>query len=125
MNAKKLQPIRAASVPLNDAAKTASAFPSLDFPGRTTLMLSEMATKLGVSVRHLLNEVDEGVLTVMDLKGNTSSRSCWRIPVESYREYVLQRVFGPSRAEFLAALPVNLRKRLIAELYASLEGEKP
>ena len=52
-------------------------FGSLDFPGRTTLMLWEIAARLGCTVRHLLNEVDSGTLTGLDIAA-TSSREAVR-----------------------------------------------
>jgi hypothetical protein len=96
-------------------------FASLDFPGRTTLLLAEMAEKLGVSKRHLQKEVEAGVLTVLDVRGKHASQACWRVPVECYRDYVITRLSGPRRSDFLAVLPPATRRQLIAELQASLK----
>jgi hypothetical protein len=97
-------------------------FASLDFPGRSTLMLWEIADRLGVSVRHLLNEVDCGSLVVLDLKAKNSNRRAARVPVETYRAYILQRLTGPAdvRMQFLKDLPKPLRLQIIADLKASL-----
>jgi len=91
-------------------------FPSLDFPGRASLMLSEMAAKLGVSVRHLQNEVEQGALTVLDMKGKKATRSCWRVPVESYLDYVIARMTGPRQIGLLRTLPEATLRLLVREL---------
>jgi hypothetical protein len=91
-------------------------FPSLDFPGRTSLRLSEMAEKLGVSVRHLQKEVEQGVLTVLDVKGKQATQSCWRVPVESYRDFIIARMTGPGRAGLLRSLPEATLRLLAREL---------
>jgi hypothetical protein len=44
-------------------AEQLQLFASLDFPGRSTLMIWEIANRLGVTVRHLLNQIDDGALT--------------------------------------------------------------
>jgi hypothetical protein len=97
-------------------------FASLDFPGRTTLLLSEMAEKLGVSPRHLQKEVESGVLTVLDVRGKHASQACWRVPVECYRDYVITRLSGPRRRDFLGVLPPATRRDLILELQTSLKS---
>jgi hypothetical protein len=98
-------------------------FPSLDFPGRSTLLVWEIAERLGVSEKHLFNEVDEGALTVLDLKAAQSSRRCARVPIECYRDYVLGRLTGPlaDRAALLRNLPAVTRRQLIRELQESLQ----
>jgi len=95
-------------------------FASLDFPGRSTLMLHEIAERLGVTVAHLLNEVEGGELVACDFKAKGVSRRCIRVPVESYRDYVLRKLTGPMRAQLLKTLPRAVRAQLIAELQASL-----
>ena len=97
-------------------------FASLDFPGRATVQVREIAERLGVSVRHLLNEIDEGALVVLDLKAARSSRRCARVPIECYRDYVLDRLSGPAmgRSELLRNLPAAVRRALIHELQESL-----
>jgi hypothetical protein len=97
-------------------------FGSLDFPGRSTLMLWEIADRIGCTVRHLLNEVDSGTLTGLDI-ASTTSRRALRIPVESYRAYILTKVTGPVdfKMQFLRDLPAATRRQLITELSASLK----
>jgi hypothetical protein len=68
---------------------------SLDFHGRTTLLLSEIARKLGCSLRHLYNEVVTGALTVLDLSAPGTARRCPRVPIECYRDYICRRLSGP------------------------------
>jgi hypothetical protein len=100
---------------------------SLDFPGRTSLLLTEMAKKLKCSFRHLLNEVDCGALTVLDLRTERSPRRWLRVPIECYREYICRRLSGPveSRLQFLHSLPAKVRHELIAALQQSLRASAP
>jgi hypothetical protein len=95
-------------------------FASLDFPGRTTLGLGEIAKKLGVSVDHLLNEVDNGELVGLDLKGAKATLRFVRVPIESYRAYVLKRMTGPFRRQFLRDLPRQQLEELLVEIREAL-----
>ncbi len=65
-------------------------FPSLDFSGRTVLYPHEVAAKLGVSVRHVYDLIDEGRLRAINLSGanNLTDRRCIRVPIEAYRNLV-------------------------------------
>ena len=104
------------------AAEQLQFFASLDFPGRSTVLVREIAERLGVSERHLFNEVDSGALVVLDLKAAGSSRRCARVPIECYRDYVAGRLSGPTggRMELLRNLPRSVRQALIRELEESL-----
>lgn len=95
-------------------------FPSLDFPGRTSVSIPEIARKLGVSDQHLLNEIDEGSLVGLDLKGKRATKRCVRVPLEIYHSFVLSRLTGPLRGQFLRDLPLATRKQLLRELQESL-----
>jgi len=97
-------------------------FASLDFPGRSTLMLGEIAERLGVTIQHLLNEVASNELVGLDLKGRAVSRRAIRVPVESYRDYVLRKLTGPMRADLLVSLPRAVREQLVEELKESLNS---
>jgi hypothetical protein len=95
-------------------------FASLDFAGRQQpLRLWEIATKLGVSVDHLLNEAEAGALVGIDLRGDKASRRNVRVPVESYRRYVLARMTGEFRRDFIRDLPRDVRAQLLKELQES------
>lgn len=107
-----------------DGQLTFAFFASLDFPGRSTLMLHEIAGRLGVSVRHMLNEVEAGELVALDLKNKRVSRRCARVPVEAYRDYVLRKLTGPMRGSLLVSLPRAVRAQLVEELKISL-NQKP
>lgn len=98
-------------------------FASLDFPGRTTLWLREIAERLGCSVKHLLRELESGSLTGLDIRGAGRSRASVRVPVECYRDYVVRKLTGPAdfRMRFLLDLPAATRRALILELQASLK----
>jgi excisionase family DNA binding protein len=63
--------------------------PSLDFPGRTTLYVHEVAAKLSISERHVADLIDEGRLRAVNIAGkNITDRKFYRIPIESYREFI-------------------------------------
>lgn len=93
-------------------------FPSLDFPGRTTLMVHEIASRVGVTTRHIIDLVDEGRITAINLSGgaNKSDRRCLRIPLESYRDFIIAALSGPARQSFLESLP----RQTLIELYAEV-----
>jgi hypothetical protein len=63
------------------------------FPGRTTLMVPEVAKALGIDEKHLISLIDEGLMDAIEItgRGNKSSREHWRIPVSGYDKYVRER----------------------------------
>lgn len=97
--------------------------PSLDFPGRTTVLVREIAARIGVSERHLFNEIDSGALVVLDLKATGSSRRCARVPVECYRAYIEKHLSAPPqyRSDFIRHLPAAVRRSLLREIEESLK----
>ena len=99
-------------------AEQLQLFASLDFPGRSTLYLWEIADRLGCTVAHLLNKVDEGALDVLDLASADSSRRAVRVPIESYRAFVLKHFTGKMeiRMQFLRDLPAPVLRELFEEL---------
>lgn len=99
-------------------------FASLDFPGRTTVQLWEIADRLNWTVRHLLNLVDSGDLVALDGACTGAGRRSLRVPIECYRAFILKRLTGPAdvRMQFLQQLPAPVRHQLIADLKASLRA---
>jgi hypothetical protein len=66
--------------------------PSLDFPpGRTTLTLQEIAKKLSCTVNHLIHFIEDGSLQAVNIQGPGAKRNLWRVPIESYRQFVTKR----------------------------------
>lgn len=101
------------------AAQTDFPFVSLDFPGRTALTVDEIAERLGVTAQHVIDLVEEGALCpAVDVAGKGASRRLLRVPVESYRNFIVARMTGPARLNFLRALPVSVIAQLRAELAA-------
>jgi hypothetical protein len=98
-------------------------FPSLDFPGRSSLPVKEIAEKLGITNQHILDLVEDGVFTGLDLKGRDSAKRCLRIPIEVYRDFIVSRMTGPYRAQLIRQLPKatlrDLRKEIDAALVAA------
>jgi len=92
------------------------AFPSLDFPGRITLTVSEIAERLGWTAKHVSDLIIEGELCAVDGKGKGASRSSFRVPVESYLDFITARVTGPRRRELLTSLPRATLRELVREL---------
>lgn len=103
-------------------------FASLDFPGRTVVLVHEMAERLGVTIRHLLNEIDSGALVALDLRAKGAGRRCARVPIECYRDYVVKRLTDPAvevRARFIAQLPAAVRQDVVVECFRHLgPGER-
>lgn len=66
--------------------------PSLDFPGRTTLTLQEIAKKLDCTTTHLIHLIEDGSLQAIDIKGAGGVRNTWRVPIENYRQFVAKRM---------------------------------
>ena len=68
-------------------AQTPPTSTGLPFPGRTVLYVAEVAQKLDVSQQHILNLIEEGRLTAINV-GATKGHKFWRIPVESWAAYL-------------------------------------
>ncbi len=63
------------------------------FPGRSSLMVPEVAKALEIDEKHLISLIDEGLLDAFEItgRGNKTSREHWRIPVSAYDEYIRRR----------------------------------
>lgn len=96
-------------------------FPSLDFQGRTTIGLGEIAAKFGCTVSHLLNECESGALCGLDLKGAKATRRNVRVPVESYRAYVFARMTGSFHRDFIRNLPRKVQQELLIDLKEAMK----
>lgn len=95
-------------------------FACLDFPGRGAVCVWEIAAKLGCSDQHILNLIDDGTLHPLDLTRRTGSRRMLRIPVDEYRAYVVSRLNGATRTEFIAELPHETLREIAAAIAARL-----
>lgn len=107
---------------MSAAEQLAFAFASLDFPGRTTVSLGEIAQRLGVSVDHLLNEAEHGALKGLDLKGAKATRRNMRVPIECYRAYVIEHMTAEFRSGFVRDLPRHVLRELLVEINAALKS---
>lgn len=97
-------------------------FACLDFSGRSTVTLGEIAQKLGGTVQHYANLVDDGTLVALDLKRHTGSRRMIRIPVDEYRRFVLAKLTSHERQAFIAELPPETLRELAAAIAARLSA---
>ncbi len=93
-------------------------FASLDFPGRVSLRVEEVAGKLGITPKHVVDLIAEGKLVALDHRGLGASRACYRIPVEEYRNYVVRSLTtSPAeRMRLLRDLPRATLRDLVREL---------
>jgi len=107
---------------MSTAEQLAFPFSSLDFPGRTNMSLDEISLRLGCSVDHLLNECEHGALCGLDLKGAKATRRFVRVPIESYRAYVVSRMTGPFRRDFIRDLPREVQHELLVQLKEALKS---
>jgi len=98
-------------------AQSLLPFASLDFTGRDTVTTPEIARKLGVSVDHLGNMILDGTIVALDLaRHRGKSRACYRVAIEEYRKFVLSRLTGEKRHEFLKELPASVLAQLRTEI---------
>lgn len=70
-------------------------FPSLAFgKDRTVLHVMEVAAKLRVTQRHVIDLIEEGKLRAINVAGgnNASGRRHYRIPVDSWERYVRENL---------------------------------
>ncbi len=90
---------------------------SLDFPGRTTLRAEEIAAKLGITRQHVLNHIEDGSLQAIDARRDGVERRCLRVPLESYRDWIVRRLTTPSeRRNLLRDLPKATLRELRREI---------
>lgn len=96
-------------------------FACLDFEGRVTLSVREVALRLGYTTRHVIGWIESGELAAFDGRGTAkATRAAWRIPIDAYRDFVRARITGPGRQAFLAALPKATLRELLREIQTLL-----
>jgi len=93
-------------------------FACLDFPGRSTVRVWEIAAKVGVSHQHVFEHIDAGKLVGVDTALVQSRRNLC-VPVDEYRRWVLSLLTGPARVDFIKELPAATRRQIAAEIAAS------
>ena len=109
-----------AAARLHEQLQLVFPFPSLDFPGRATLTVGEIAAKLGWTEKHILNLIGAGDLPCLNGKGREATRGSFRVPVECYRDFITARLTGSRRLELLCLLPKPTLRELVRELSAFL-----
>lgn len=65
-------------------------FDTLLFPGRKMLYVHEVAARLCISKRHVVDLIDEGKLRAINISGD--ARRHYRIPVEAYEAFLQSRI---------------------------------
>jgi excisionase family DNA binding protein len=56
---------------------------------RAVLLIAECANKLGVTDQHILNLIEEGKLSAIDVGGG--SRHFYRVPVAAWEDFLKRR----------------------------------
>lgn len=70
-------------------------FNALLFPGRKVLYVAEVAERLEISQRHVLDLIEEGKIGAIDVGGGI--RKHWRIPVGEFEKFMKRRSsLGPA-----------------------------
>ena len=100
------------------------AFASLDFPGRSTLYPHEVAAKIGMSVDQVYDLIDDNSLQGLNIGSKEAGRRALRIPIESYRNFIVERMTGALRWQFLTTLPKATLRELRFFGDESLIGER-
>ena len=99
MNATMAAPSKKSALPTRAAVENelALGLPGMlahkKFPGRTSLMVPEVAAVLEIDEKQVISLINEGMLGAVEItgRGNKSSREHWRIPVECYDDYIRRR----------------------------------
>ncbi len=93
-------------------------FASLDFPGRATLTVAEVALRTGFCSRHIEGLIDVGALVALNGANPKATKRSLRIVIESYRDWVVRGLTGPAeiRTYFIARLPLETKRDLYNEL---------
>jgi hypothetical protein len=63
------------------------------FPGRISITVMEVAKAVDCDHKHVLDLIKEGVLGAIEItgRGNLSSREKWKIPVDSWDDFIRRR----------------------------------
>jgi len=93
-------------------------FASLDFPGRSSLYPHEISARVGMSVDQIYDLVDDGSLVAINISStaNKTGRRALRIPIESYRNFIVARMTGPMRFDLLRHVPKASLRELVREI---------
>lgn len=62
-------------------------YASVEFESERPLLTKEVAAKLSMTAKHAERLIATGVCAI-DCRGKGSSRAVWRVPVESYRDFL-------------------------------------
>jgi hypothetical protein len=94
-------------------------FACLDFSGRATVTVKEIARKTGYTPKHIANLIEAHHIAALNgaLK---ASRGAWRVPVDEYRRWVCSILTSTERTAFIAQLPEETLHELQNEIAARL-----
>lgn len=94
----------------------------LDFHGRVSLTVAEAAERLFCSNQHVLNLIDSGALAAVDIAAR-NSRMAARIPVESFRDFVIRGMTCEWEHSPLRHLPIQSLVHLHREISRHLRAK--
>jgi len=102
------------------AVQLSLPFACLDFFGRGAVTAGEIADKLGCTPRHIIHLIEDGSIVGLDVTRHLGSKRMLRVPVDEYRRYVIGRLNGAGRSEFIAELPEATLREIAREIAARL-----
>jgi hypothetical protein len=101
------------------AVQLSLPFDCLDFSGRDTVTVWEIAAKLGFTAQHVLDHIDDGRLAAINSSLALSRRNL-RVPIDEYRRWVLSLLTTQNRTKFLEELPDATLREVVREGLAIL-----
>ena len=87
--------VRVTQLPKEASAAGRFPYPMSDLKGHTIYLVEDVAQALDITPKHVGQLIDDGALIAVNVRSEGASRSCYRIPVESYRAFVLARTVRP------------------------------
>jgi len=99
-------------------------FPSLDFQGRTTLTVNDIANKLRYTPEHVIGLIECGELVSVNGSRSVETRMSYRVPIEAYREFIRSRMTAPFKETCFSKLTLTQLMTLAGELQAAIATKR-
>lgn len=74
-------------------------WPASDLKGQPVYLVEEVSAVLEITPKHVGQLIAEGELMAVNVRSEEASRSCFRVPVEAYRAFVLRRIVKPAASK--------------------------
>lgn len=95
-------------------------FASIDFAARSVVTVTEIAAKLGKSVRHIIDHIEAGKLRALNT--TLASKASYTVAVSEYRRWVMAMLTSDERLKLVAELPPATRREIALALVAHLSA---